>query len=902
MTVNTYELLSQERKMLQEQGLCPEWMSTGGWQMFKSKYLYQAANPREQFERIARTAAKHAPKSTPEHWELGRTWETSFLDILWKGLLAGSTPVISNTGTKRGLSVSCAGSVAEDSVLGFYDAYREVACLTKEGFGTATDLSGIRARGSNISRGGKAAGIVPVFEHFVQDMNDVSQGSNRRGGWAGYVDIEHGDFYELAQKIELSPDGRNVGWIIKDVFIAKLNKGDKEAVARFQYALKLKMLTGRGYFFFVDKANRHVPQAYKNHNLDIKASQLCVAPETEILTRSGYKCIKDLVDTQVDIWNGQEWSSVVVKKTGVNQKLITVKTKDGFELTCTPEHKFYKVTRKHGGGTNKVHELPAKNLMKGDKLIKFNLPIIQGEKVLYHAYANGFYSGDGCIVGDKQRLYFYGEKEALKEHCGDIFFDIYVQPNQKRTYAHTRLLKDKFFVPDCSYSIQSRMEWLAGLLDSDGCVVRNGNTQGYQVASVEPEFLRAILKMLQTCGVKAKVTHNRDAGFFELPANDGSGELKLFECRSVDRLLIGNDGLSRLAELGLKTYRLETTSHKPNRECSQFIKVSEVVDEGRYDDTYCFTEHKRHMGVFNGILTGQCNEIVLHSSEEYTYTCILSWMNLSKWREIEGTDAVFVATVFLDCIVSDFIENASTIKGLEKAVASTKKGRPIALGVGGYHTLFQQEGLPFGSFEAHMLSNQIFKHINDESLRASKWLAQELGSPDWCVETGERFTHRMACAPTKSTALIYGGISEGINPDVAMSFTQLTSAGEIDRVNPTLLKLIKEKGLDVEKCIKETVISQGSVQTVNWLTDHEKDVFKTAFEISQRDILRLAAARQKNIDQGQSLNLFFSGDAEESYIAEIHQEAFLNEDILGLYYVYSSRGVVSSSGECSACQ
>jgi len=570
--VNAYEALSMERKMLQQEGLIPDWMATAGWQMFKNKYLYQATNVREQFERIAKTAAKHAPKAYPENWPVGRTWESAFFEIMWKGWMAGSTPVLANMGTERGCSVSCAGSVIDDSVLGFYDAYREVAMLTKEGFGTATDLSDIRPRGSPISRGGTAAGLVPVYEHFVQDMVDVSQGSNRRGGWAGYVDIEHGDFDELVGVIEKEPDGRNVGWIVKDKFVDKLNNGDKEAHRRFKKALKLKMVFGRGYFMFVDKVNRQRPQMYVDKQLYVKASQLC-------------------------------------------------------------------------------------------------------------------------------------------------------------------------------------------------------------------------------------------------------------------------------------------------------------------------------------------SEIMLHSSKDLTYTCVLSWMNDSKWDEWKDTDAVFVATVFLDCVVSDFIEKGSKIAGLEKAVASTVKGRAIGLGQGGLHTLFQKKMLPFEGFEAHMLSNQIAAHIDKQSLEASKWLASVLGEPEWCEGYGVRFTHRTAIAPTKSTALIYGGISEGIGPDMAMSFTQLTAAGEVDRINPVLLELIKKKGLDVEKCISDTVTGQGSVQHVDWLTPEEKLVFKTAFEIDQKAIIRMAAARQRRICQGQSLNLYFAGNASEELIAEVHQEAFENEDILSLYYIYSSRGVVSSSsGECLACQ
>lgn len=579
MSENLYEQLSEERKQGQVIGTVPNWMSSAGYQMFKQKYLYEANTPREQFLRIAATAAKHAPKiaqpssvefiSSDEH--AVSYWTDEFFNILWNGYVACSTPVLANMGTNRGCTVSCAGSVVEDSIEGFYDAYKEIAILTKQGFGTASDLSGIRKRGSPISVGGKASGVLPVIKHFVQDMRDVAQGTARRGAWAGYLDIQHGDFWEVVQYLEEQPDDLNIGWIITDKFIAKLQKGNKEAVKRYQRAMKAKMIFGKGYFFFIDKVNRQRPQMYKDLGLMVKASQLC-------------------------------------------------------------------------------------------------------------------------------------------------------------------------------------------------------------------------------------------------------------------------------------------------------------------------------------------SEIFLHSSPEYTYTCVLSWMNLAKYDEWKNTDAVFVATVFLDCVVSEFVEQASKIRGMEKAVSSTVKGRAIGLGAGGFHTYLQANMLEFGGIDAHMFNLKVFKQIDEQSLEASKWLAKELGEPEWCQGHGVRFTHRMAVAPTKSTALIYGGISEGINPDVAMSFTQLTAAGEVDRVNPTLLSIIKKKGLDVESCIKDTVKSQGSVQHVDWLTDEEKRVFKTAFEINQRDIIRMAAARQKYIDQGQSTNLFFAGNADERHISEIHQEAFENENILSLYYVYSSRGVVSSSSECVSCQ
>ena len=209
--------------------------------------------------------------------------------------------------------------------------------------------------------------------------------------------------------------------------------------------------------------------------------------------------------------------------------------------------------------------------------------------------------------------------------------------------------------------------------------------------------------------------------------------------------------------------------------------------------------------------------------------------------------------------------------------------------------------IPFESFEAHMLSQEIAAHIHSESLRASQDLAKILGEPLWCVGTGLRNTHRIAVAPTKSTALLMGGVSEGINPDPAMVFTQTTAAGEMDRVNPTLLELMKKKGVYSPKHIREITDKQGSVQHVSWLTDEEKLVFRTAFEINQKAILRMASARGKYIDQWQSLNLFFAADEDEAWIAEVHREAFLDEGIRGLYYVYTQAGVQASKGECESC-
>ena len=262
---------------------------------------------------------------------------------------------------------------------------------------------------------------------------------------------------------------------------------------------------------------------------------------------------------------------------------------------------------------------------------------------------------------------------------------------------------------------------------------------------------------------------------------------------------------------------------------------------------------------------------------------------------------MFVATVFLDCLCSEFIEQAKGEKGLEKVVKFTEKGRAVGLGTMGFATYLQSKMIPYESLEAYFLNMEIWKHIHDESLRASQWLATILGEPEWCEGLGVRNTHRTASAPTKSTAGLMGGMSESTFPDPAMVFTAGSAAGELDRIPPQFLKLLKEKGKYTKEVIENIVANNGSVQQLDFLSDHEKLVFKNAFEIDQWVIFRMAKARQKYICQGQSLNFFIAeNENTETLLSDLMSACVLDEDILSQYYIYTRSGVVIS-GECVAC-
>ena len=558
----SHEELSQERKDLQEKGLLPTFYTTAGYQLLKKKYLQEGETAKDRYVAVANCASQYT--TDPEYWS------KRFLEIMWNGWLSPATPVLTNMGTDNGCSVSCSGTYVEDSIDSFYNTLRENAILSKNGFGTSAYLGDIRPRGTPFKGGGKASGVLPVLKDYIRMSQTVSQGSSRRGAIGLYIEIEHGDFWEVADYLFHYPDDCNIGWIMTQSFKDRLDAGDEEAIKRYQRVMKIRSTLGRGYIMKHWTAQEQRPQMYKDRHLEVKASQLC-------------------------------------------------------------------------------------------------------------------------------------------------------------------------------------------------------------------------------------------------------------------------------------------------------------------------------------------SEIMLFSDQDHTYTCVLSSMNLEYWDEWKDTDAVFVATVFLDCVAEHFIQQGKKISGLEKAVRFTEKSRALGLGCLAYHTYLQKNGIPFESFEAAAWNNEVFKHIDEQSLKASQFMAKEFGEPEWCKGYGLRNSHRIAVAPTMSTSLLMGGVSQGIEPVAMNVFSQVTSAGTVRRINPVLLDIMKDRGVYNKDVLNNIEENSGSVQHVTWLSDEEKEVFKTAFEINQKTLIDLASARQRYIDQAQSLNLFFSADEKEEWISEVVQHFIEDENVITIYYQRSQSGVQASKGECVSC-
>lgn len=304
-----------------------------------------------------------------------------------------------------------------------------------------------------------------------------------------------------------------------------------------------------------------------------------------------------------------------------------------------------------------------------------------------------------------------------------------------------------------------------------------------------------------------------------------------------------------------------------------------------------------------------CQETNLIADDDYTFSCVILNYNLELYRSWPE-HLVFVGQVMSDCNISEYIETMETtlskkdLRAMEKILRFTKEFRALGSGVLGLHTLFQAEMMSVSSMEAMMLNTKIFRGIEKDAILANSWLAVTMGEPLGCVGLGQRNATMLMMPPTKSTAELMAGASEGIGLDVAMCFTKQSAGGEFFRINKILLKLIKEKCLDLDQCVKDMNSQKGSVQHVTWLTDEEKAVFRTAFEIPMEDHLRLCSQRQNYIDQGQSINLYFTSNDTPEYIGKIHRIAFDDPNILSLYYVYSMRnsGSITRVESCEMCQ
>ena len=316
-----------------------------------------------------------------------------------------------------------------------------------------------------------------------------------------------------------------------------------------------------------------------------------------------------------------------------------------------------------------------------------------------------------------------------------------------------------------------------------------------------------------------------------------------------------------------------------------------------------------------------CSEIALHNSDDESFVCVLSSMNLLHYDEWKETDAVEVLTMFLDAVNTEFctkledIRDNGTPEGkkafyfMEKAYNFASRQRALGLGVLGWHSLLQSKGLPFDTRETARLNVEVFKLIQEKSYKASEELARLFGEPEYLKGYGRRNVTLNAIAPTTSSAFILGQVSQSIEPLFSNCYVKDLAKMKVTVKNPVLKKLLEKLGKDTKETWDSIKKHDGSVQHLDFLTDEEKEVFRTFAEINQSSIINQAAIRQDYIDQSQSLNLMISPDMPTKDINKLLIDAW-KLGVKTLYYQHSMNSAQAFSRkklqlndlQCIACE
>ena len=310
-----------------------------------------------------------------------------------------------------------------------------------------------------------------------------------------------------------------------------------------------------------------------------------------------------------------------------------------------------------------------------------------------------------------------------------------------------------------------------------------------------------------------------------------------------------------------------------------------------------------------------CTEIMLPSNHNWSFVCVLSSINLLHYDKWKDTDAVQTMVYFLDSVITEFLEKLESYKNspdredqqtflfMERAYNFAKENRALGMGTLGWHSLLQSKMLPFDSQQAYDLNSEVFKTLKEYSYKASEHLAEKFGEPELLKGYGRRNATLNAIAPTTSSAFILGQVSQGIEPIWSNIYVKDIAKIKTTIKNPFLIKLLKEKGMDTPEVWRDIRDRDGSVQHLDFLSENEKEIFKTYSEIDQLVIIYQAANRQNHLDQGQSLNIIVHPDTPTKEINKIHITAW-KLGLKSLYYQHSMNAAqkFKQKKECASCE
>lgn len=797
-------------------------------------------------------------------------------------LYTHASPTLFNAGKPEAQCSSCyLCQVPEDSLSSIYDTLKQCAMISKHAGGIGLAVHRVRSAKSIIkSSGGQGDGLVPMLRVFNNTARYVNQGGKRKGAFAIYLEPWHADIesFILLKKNRGNEDERardlHYAMWIPDLFMRRVEKDESwtlfspdtapglsdvygeefdrlyvqyesQSIGRatvparkiWEQIIESQIETGEPYILYKDACN--IKSNQKNLGT-IHSSNLCVSGATPLLTPYGYFPIKELLGQEIDVWNGQQWSSVVVKRTSEQASLVRVKFSDGSYIECTDYHKFYLQTNPTEPD-HPTEPVEAHQLRPGDQLINFKGPDVTDFR------CENVYQFESSVLGITSPV------------------PINAKPATK-------------------------VEWLTTLINQCGF----SDAKGLHILA-DAQVLTSTRLLLHTLGV-----------YSSLSSLTNLTQLSILGSRDVTKLL----------DMGLKVtkFKLVPIQALPDDRC---VSVVDIVSLDRQEPTYCFTEPLRSMGVFNGILTGNCAEILEYTSKDEVAVCNLcsiclpSFVSAKNFDHQKLYDVVYMATHNLNRVID------LNFYPIPEAKNSNLKHRPIGIGVQGLADVYCMMMYPYDSPEAAQVNKDIFETIYFAATTASKDLAKLhgsyasfKGSPasegvlqfdlwkvtpskrwDWgslkeeIRKYGLRNSLLVALMPTASTSQIMGN-NESCEPYTRNIYVRRTDAGEFIVVNHHLARILSEMSLWTPDIIDKMIARDGSIQSIDGIPDHVKKVFKTAFEVKSRPVIDQSADRGPFVCQTQSMNLWIETPTPQ-LLNTVHFYAWSRGLKTGMYYLRS---------------
>lgn len=865
-------------------------------------------------------------------------------NLMSNKLFIHATPTLFNSASKRPQLASCfLMGMKDDSIKGIYDTLSDCATISKWAGGIGLHIHNIRSHGSDI-RGTKGAstGIVPMLKVFNDTARYVNQEGKRPGSIAVYLQVDHPDIFNFldlrkntGDEEERARDLFYAVWI-PDLFMDRVKNKEKwslfcphscpglsdvygdnykqlyikyENQKMFKKQVDAQELwfaicnsqieTGNPYMLYKDAANLKSNQ----QNLGtIKSSNLCVHPSTLILTDNGYFPIKSLHNSTVNVYNGKEFSSTTIHKTSENSKLLTVNLSNGLSIQCTEYHTFY---------NSEGIPLKANELSVGTKLLSCKFPILNLKHSLPHAYTLGAYFSSSiqksytlCIPYAKKSMFSKIDWKYYMYNDSDINIILHEYIESYLPWQH---------VPFNNYDFNSRLEFIAGVLDMNSSF----NTDGICI-----DFNSSLLLFYQH--------------FILL--------LQTFNCFSFIRyvksytFIIPHHSFNTLINVNLPVQIIQFNNQfvPASNTVSHDLEVESIIDDNTFSETYCFNEPIKHMGIFNGVLTGNCTEILEYTSPDEVAVCNLASICLPQFV-INGSfdyDKLFNVVQVITKNLNKVID--VTFYPIPQAEYSNKRHRPIGIGVQGLADVFQLLRLPFDSQEASHINELIFETIYFASLSTSCDISKQIGpyetfqgSPiskgifqfdlwnqkntseryDWeelrsnISQFGIRNSLLIAPMPTATTSQIMGN-NEAFEPYTSNIYLRRTVAGEFVVINKHLVNELINLNLWNEQMKDNIIYNEGSIQNIHNIPLDIKNIFKTAWEIKQKTLIDMAADRGKYICQSQSLNLFVPKPSIKT-LSSMHFYAWNKGLKTGIYYLRTKPAATPQqftiSPPCEAC-